>query len=236
MSQTIVVKLGGSVVSREDKLFDFAYMAKLRGILEKRIEKGDKFCLILGGGFTMRKYRDIAKSDGGIVKNEDLHWIGTTINVLHAEITRAVFSDIAEERPFMYEDYYETGPYEMKKSILAGGGGRAGHSGDVDAILMADRVGATRVISFKNIDYLYSEDPNINPNAEIVKEASWDEYIDIIGGKTEHEPGGNYVVDPIASRMAKERGYDFVIVKGDDLENVDNLLNDKEFKGSVISK
>lgn len=234
MSDTIIIKLGGSVISTEDKLFNFEYLKKLRIILEKRIEQGDKFCLVLGGGYTMRMYRDLAKEEGGIDEDKQLHWIGTTVNVLHAEITRAFFSDIAEERPVMFEDYYSDKKLKMDKPLVIGGGGRAGHSGDVDAILLANKTGAKTIVTFKNIDHLYSADPNKVEGAHIVKEASWDEYFEIIDGKSKHEPGGNYVVDPVASQMAKESGIKFKVVNGQNLDNIEKLLNGEEFIGSVV--
>ncbi|MCA9385581.1 hypothetical protein KC717_02950 [Candidatus Dojkabacteria bacterium] len=232
MNKPIVVKLGGSVVSREGVLFDFEYLTQLRAIVEKRIEQDDSFCFILGGGATMRHYRDLAKAAG--ITERDQHWIGTTVNVLHAEIARSFFSDIAEERPVIYEQYYDDKHIDMKKPLLFGGGGRPGHSGDVDAILMADKVGATTVVSFKNIDYLYTADPKTDPKAEKVIEATWEEYFSIIGNKDSHEPGGNYIVDPVASKMASERNYRFVILEGTNLENIENYFNGEDFSGSVI--
>lgn len=235
MSDIFVIKLGGSMISTKDTLFDFNYLKKIKPILKSRIEQGDKFCLILGGGYTMRKYRDLARDQGGIEDKNEQHWIGTTVNVLHAEIVRAFFSDMAEERPFAYEDYYSDDSFEFKKSILVGGGGRAGHSGDVDAILLAEKVGAMKIISLKNVGHLYSADPKKDSTAKEVKKCTWDEYFDIIGGKTVHEPGGNYVVDPVASRMADEKGMSFYICHGQNFESFEKILNGEEFEGSVIS-
>lgn len=230
-----VIKLGGSIISREDNVFDFEFIKKLREILTKRIEMGEKFCIITGGGYTGRQYIKLAK-ESGLVKNDtDLHWIGTTTNVLHAELVRSAFSDIAYERPLMFEQYYSDEPIVMEKPVLLGGGGRPGHSGDMDAILLALKVGSDKIISLKNIDYLYDEDPRKNPDAQIVKETTWDGYFEILGGKDEHEPGGNYIVDPASAKKAKEHGIKFVIMKGTELDNFENYLNNKEFNGSKIS-
>lgn len=234
MIKTTIIKLGGSIISTKEKLIDFEYLLALKSIIEQRCAIGEKFGIVVGGGYTMRKYRDLAKDEGKITKTIDLHWIGTTVNVLHSEVVRAVFGELADERPFVYEDYYTKNNYQMDRSILVGGGGRAGHSGDVDAIILAQILGAQEIISMKNIDYLYDSDPKQNPEAKKVIEANWNEYLEIIHNKKEHEPGANYVVDPIAARLAQQNKLSFKIINGLDLNNFGNLLNNNPFNGSTI--
>lgn len=235
MSNIIVIKLGGSVLSREDCAFDYGYVAKLKDILTPQIELGKKFCIITGGGYTCRMYQRLAKESGIVNSDSELHWIGTTVNVLHAELVRAAFADVAVARPIMYEDYYSDKHVELEKPVLLGGGGRPGHSGDMDAILLALKVGATTIVSLKNIDYLYTADPKKNPDAEIVKQTNWEGYFDILGTNTVHEPGGNYIVDPASAHKAKEHNIKFVVLKGTELDNFNNYLEGKEFVGSTIS-
>ncbi len=234
MSKTIVVKLGGSLVSpSNEKLFDFNYLKDLKKILLPLFDKGYKFFFILGGGSLMRMYRDQAR-EAGITKDNDLHWIGTTVNVLHAQIFRAFFSEFADEEIIKFEDYYQEGPINIEKSIKAGGGGRPGHSGDVDAVRVALKSNADYILSLKNIDYIYTADPKFFPEATPINQLNWDEYMEIIGNPSKHPPGGNFPVDPIASKMAKENKLKMIIMSGWDIQNVENFLLDKEYKGSVI--
>lgn len=235
MENIRVIKLGGSVVSREDCRFDFDYIKKFKEILLERVEMGEKFCIVVGGGYTCRHYQQLARESGIISSDTDLHWIGTTVNVLHAELIRAAFSEYSPERPVVYEEYYNGNPIEMEKPILLGGGGRPGHSGDMDAILLALKVGSKKIISLKNIDYLYDSDPKKNPDAKPIEKTNWKGYFDILGGKVEHEPGGNYIVDPKSAKMAEEKAVEFVVLKGLDLDNFKAYLNNKSFNGSIIS-
>ncbi len=234
---TTIIKLGGSVVSRIDCEFDFGYILKLKEILKKRIVLGERFAIVLGGGYTMRKYRDLAREQGNVTTPTDLHWIGATVNVLHAELVRAVFSDLAIERPIVYEQYYDENLIIdlSHRPVVIGGGGRPGHSSDVDAILLADKLGTDMVITLKNIDYLYDEDPVKNHDARKVENATWEEYLEIIDNIAHHNPGASYIVDPIAARMAQKKDIKFIIIKGADLGNFENLISGGEFKGSIIS-
>ncbi len=234
MPQTYVIKLGGSIVSPNlDIFFDFDYLKRLRECLEDNIQQGDKFFFVLGGGSTMRHYRDLAIT-AGLTDHNQLHWIGTTVNVLHAEIVRAYFHELADDGVYKYEDYYDENPLIIKKSFKIGGGGRPGHSGDVDAVCAAKKCKAAAIISLKNIDAVYSADPKKDNNAVKVDELSWQEYLNVIGNPDEHTPGANYPIDPIAAKDAQTHHLKFIICDGWNLENFKNILNNKPFDGSTI--
>lgn len=235
MSQTYVVKLGGSIVApSEELLFDFSYLDKLRAVISPNLENGDKFFFVLGGGATARNYRDLAKA-AGLTDTMQLHWIGTTVNVLHAEIVRAYWNDIADDGIYKYEDYYTDQPLEIVKSVKVGGGGRPGHSGDVDTVRVAIKTGAKTIISLKNIDGVYSADPTTHPEATRCDKLTWKEYLDIIGNPQEHAPGANFPIDPIAAKDAQSNGLQFIVVKGWDLPNLTNLLSGKPYIGTIVS-
>ena len=235
--KTVVVKLGGSMISKsEEKMIDFDYLSRLKAVVEESSAEGIKMFIVLGGGYLMRKYRDLAKA-GGISEDLQLHWIGTTSNNLNAELVRAYLFELANQRIVAYEDYYDetTLDFEAGKSVIVGGGGRAGHSGDVDALLAADKLGVDTIISLKDIDGVYTSDPDKDPNATRLDKVSWDEYFEIIGEKTVHEPGGNYPVDPVASKRAKESGKKFIVMSGSDLESFKNALLGESYVGTLIS-
>lgn len=235
MSTPIVVKLGGSLLSRsEQDIFNFGYLANLKKILEMHEFLDSKFFLAVGGGYTMRRYRDLAR-EAGVTSDEEIHWVGTTVNVLHAYLVKAFFYPIADEEVIKYEDYYSEGSFDIIRKIKVGGGGRPGHSGDVDAILAAKKLGADSVVSLKNVDGVYDMDPKISPGAKRLSKLTWDEYSQIIMGKTKHEPGGNYPIDPIACKMASESNMKFFILSGDDLGNFAKFLKREEYIGTEVS-
>ncbi|MFQ5493369.1 MAG: hypothetical protein ACE5DX_04385 [Candidatus Dojkabacteria bacterium] len=230
-----IIKLGGSTFSKgKENLFDFGYLKGLRSALEPSLESGMKFFVVLGGGYTMRMYRDLALA-GGVDEDTEVHWIGTAVNVLHAYICKAYFADIADSEVYKFEDYYSDSPLEVNGQMKFGGGGRPGHSGDVDAIIGANRLGVKMIYSLKNVDGVYDADPKKDPNAVLQEKLTWDEYLNIIGYKDEHEPGGNYPIDPVASKMSQDAGITFVILGGDDLENFERALNGEQFRGTIVA-
>jgi uridylate kinase len=236
MPQTSIytIKLGGSIVSpTQDCLFDFPFAKKLKELLSEFIIKGDKFFITVGGGHLMRQYRDLAMANG-ITDTTELHWIGTTINVLNAEVVRVSMGELADEGVYKYEDYFDANKLEIKKGIKVGGGGRPGHSGDVDSILAARKLNSKVVISLKNVDAVYTADPKLFPDATPLEHVTWAEYLKIIGNPTEHKPGANFPIDPIASQMAIESGLKFIIIDGRNLENFKKVLLGEKFMGTVV--
>jgi len=234
MAQIYALKLGGSIVSpSQELLFDFNYLKDLKTILLPFINAGDKFFITLGGGYLMRMYRDLAEA-AGISDDLQLHLIGTTVNVLHGELVRAYFADLADDGVYKYEDYYSPEPLSITKAIKVGGGGKPGHSGDVDATLAAGKLSCKTVISLKNIDHVYSADPKKDPTATRINQINWQGYLDLIGNPVEHEPGANYPIDPIAAKMAKEQGMKFVIIDGRDFSNLSKVLAGEPFNGTTV--
>ncbi|MBD3351297.1 MAG: hypothetical protein GF364_07400 [Candidatus Lokiarchaeota archaeon] len=232
--KTFVIKLGGSMVSRDrDNLFDFDYLHRFSDSIRKLTKYNKKFFITLGGGYLMRMYRDMAKK-GGIKEDLQLHWIGTTINNLHAEIVRAYMHEIANDRIVAYEDYYSDSKIEFERDIIVGGGGRAGHSGDVDALVAANKFNIDTIISLKNVDGVYTKDPKEYKDAKRLDSLSWDQYLEIIGNPEKHKPGANFPIDPIASRRAQKAKKQFIVISGEDLKNLENVIMDESFIGTIV--
>lgn len=237
MGSTIVIKLGGSLLSKsESEVFDYGYLSGLKDVLTDPNLSDTKFFIAVGGGYTMRKYRDLAR-EAGVEDDLSIHWVGTTVNVLHAYLVNAYFAKLADIDVIKYEDYYDGNrkKFIIEHKIKVGGGGRPGHSGDVDAILAGDMLDSKVIVSLKNVDGVYDSDPKLNSRAKRLSRISWKEYLDIIGNKDKHEPGGNYPIDPIASRMAMERNLTFVILGGEDLENCRKYLRGEEYIGTEVA-
>jgi len=230
-----VLKIGGSMISKSnDSLVDTEYLLSLKSLIMDNYAKfGTRFMLVAGGGRTARRYRDILETCG-ITNKQNLHWVGTSVNVVHAMIIKAVFDTVCDEDVLKFEEYYQDLPLKIENVVKAGGGGRPGHSGDVDTIIVAKRLGCNIIYSLKDVDGIYDSDPDKNPNAKRVNNLTWDEYLDIIGNPVEHAPGANFPIDPIAAKMAKEEDIKFIVLAGKDLPNFEKALRGEEFIGSTV--
>lgn len=226
-----VISVGGSLIV-PDKI-DTDFLASFKQLVLKRIEKGDRFILIAGGGRTCRRYQ-VAASAVSEIDNEEKDWLGIHSSRLNGHLLRTIFKSLAYPKLITnYEedlDEFETG--EFNEKILTGAGWKPGWSTDYDAVLMAEKFSADSVINLSNTEYVYSEDPKVNPNAKKFENISWKDFRELVG--SEWDPGMHAPFDPIASQKADELGLKVAIMNGKNLSNLSDYFDGKEFKGTVI--
>lgn len=231
----IVIKLGGSLVSLSDtNMVNYEYLSKLKTLLNKFIEKDYQFAISIGGGYLCRKYQKLAKENIPNISNRDLDWIGVATINLNAEMLRTYLGDLVQESIIKYDDFKSDDHINMDKPVVICAAEEPGHSSDVDAVKIAQRVGADILYRLTDVDAIYSSDPNKNPDAKKISNLSWQEYYQVLGIK-EFTPGGHYPIDPVAARMAEESKISFYVMGGQDIENVEKALLGEKFDGSIVS-
>lgn len=222
MPKTIVLSLGGSLIVPKE--IDVNFLKKFKSFILKHKDK--RFIIVCGGGWTNKIYNKAAMKVSRI-SNEDLDWIGIKATMLNAELVRGIFSDVA------YEKFIEpVKTVKTNKRVIVCSGWKPGWSSDYDAVLLAKGFGAKMIINLSNIDYVYDKDPKKYQDAKPVKTISWKDYRKIIGSKW--VPRMNLPFDPIASRLAQKKGFQVAIVNGKNLAALENCLQGKDFKGTVI--
>jgi predicted uridylate kinase len=243
MSNIVVLKIGGSLLSKsDDLLFDFEYTQKLKKLLEELIVKHDcKFIVNVGGGYITRKYQKLAEANGE-KDEEDVHRIGIATTNLNAELFHASVSDLASPHIIRYSEYDDFisatstfGDIWHGKSLIVMSASQPGKSNDWNALEVALKLNIGTVIDVKDVDGVYTADPDKVKDAVRLPTLTWDQYLQIIGNPKDHVPGAHYPVDPIAARTAKENKIVFKIVGGKFLSNLRAAIMEEEFVGSVIT-
>jgi uridylate kinase len=223
--ETIIISLGGSLIIPDN--IDTDFLKDFKALILSRVEKGDKFIIITGGGKICRRYQEAAKSVSD-TSDEELDWIGIASLKLNAELLRVIFGEYAYSKVVF--DLSKNISFE--KPIIVGAAYEPGHSTDFDAVLAAKTIGAKKVINLSNIDHVYDSDPKINPNAKKIEKISWADYRKLI--PKEWNPGLNSPFDPIASEIAEKEGIEVIIMNGKPIDNLAKCLNKEEFLGTVI--
>jgi uridylate kinase len=88
------------------------------------------------------------------------------------------------------------------------------------------------VLNLSNVQKVYTDDPNKNPDAKPIDKITWEEFRKLVGDAW--HPGMNAPFDPIAAKKAQELGVKVVVLSGKDFDNVNSALDGKEFTGTVI--
>lgn len=223
--KTYVIGTGGSIIAPEK--FDIEFLKKFKELILSYVEKGCKFVLIIGGGAVCRKYqnglREIGESD-----NEVLDWLGIETTYVNAKFLKYLFKDYSSD--VIIKD--PTKPIEFDKPIIVGGGYKPGWSTDYDAILIANQLNCDKMISLSNIEYVYDKDPNRFDDAKPMEKISFDKLLKMAG--EDWSAGKNMPLDPSAIKFGKEKGLKVILANGKNLDNLKNILDEKEFIGTMI--
>jgi len=220
-----VISLGGSLLVPNE--IDLNFLRKFYKLILSKINKGNKFIIIVGGGKIARKYQTIAKKFNKI-STEDLDWLGIHATRLNAHLLLTIFRKHA---------YYRVikNPKEkvaFKEKILIAAGWKPGFSTDYDAVLLAKTYGSKTVINLTNVDYVYDKDPYKFKDVKHFETISWSDYLKLINSKW--IPGLSAPFDPIASKLAKRFKLSVVILNGNRLQELEKFLQNKKFIGTII--
>ncbi len=230
MDKTAVLDLGGSLVAQEKMDVDF--LGRIRTFLAEWLEEDRerRIILIIGGGYPARVFQDTYRQvvgEGACSEEQD--WLGIMATRLNAQLVKAMFADYCHDEVV----YDPTSVSRMTGRVLVGAGWKPGWSTDYDAVLLAEKFGAKQVLNLSNIQKVYTADPRKVPTAQPLDSISWTDYRAMCGD--EWTPGMNAPFDPVASKKAHEIGLEVVVADGRDLENLRNILDGKEYTGTLIS-
>ena len=232
---TTVLSLGGSIVAPEgpDPAFLSSFMALVREHLAVDGER--RLILVVGGGgparLWQRAYREasLARESGGKAEDHDAQdWIGVMATRLNAQLVKALLG------PLSPQDVV-TDPTSLSMfmgRVLVAAGWKPGFSTDYDAVLLAERFGAERLLNLSNIAKVYTADPRVDPAARPIDSISWADFRAIVGD--EWSPGKNVPFDPVATRKASELGLEVICAAGRDLDNLRRILDGEDFVGTRI--
>ncbi len=208
---------------------DPEFINVFKELILEEVSKGKRFVIIVGGGKVCRYYQEAL---GKTIKatNIDLDWIGIHTTRLNAELVRMSFGEVAEEEIILDPSKLAV----FTKSIIIGAGWKPGWSTDYDAVMMAEQVGASKIINVSNTDYVYDSDPKQNPNAKKIEKISWQDYRNLIPKSWTHS-GLNTPFDPIASEKAEQNKMTVMIMNGKPIDNLRKALLGEQFAGTIIS-
>lgn len=223
--ENIIISLGGSLVVPEE--IDISFLKEFHDLIIRETKKGKRFFIIVGGGRVCRKYQKAA-SEVSKLDKEDIDWLGIHATRLNAHLLRTIFRGVA--RPEIVKN--PTEKFTPKHNVIIASGWKPGCSTDYDAVLIAKNFGAKTIINLTNIEQVCDKDPNKYRDAKPVDKITWSEFRKLVGNKW--DPGLNVPFDPVASMEAQKLGLRVTIMNGKKLENLENFLKGRPFKGTVI--
>jgi uridylate kinase len=226
MKKVIVLSLGGSLIIPND--IDTKYLGEFKKILKKNSKKY-KFIVVCGGGSIARKYIHALKDIGISEKLQSLAGISAT------RMNARFMSYFFNQEPFkgIPQKMGEIHTYLKKQEIVFCGAleYRPKQTSDSTSAEIAKHFKCD-FINLTNVAGLYDKNPKKFKNAKFISEISWKEF-DRIANKMKYKPGQHFVLDQTASGIILKNKITTYII-GEDLKQLDNLLNNGKFKGTRI--
>ena len=98
--------------------------------------------------------------------------------------------------------------------------------------MLAEGIGADRIINATSVDAVYSDDPKSNGNAERYSRITIQDLEKLVG--TEHGASKSGVFDPLGVRIAKKNKIDILTVHGRDWEDLRSAILGQNIKGTFV--
>lgn len=227
--QNIVLSIGGSVIY-PDAGINTHYLTRLNKLVRNLIkDKTVRVVLFTGGGHVAREYQYCAERVIGKVRNEDLNWLGVHSTRLNAHLMRTIFHDVAYPKVLAR---YDKVPSFGEHQVVICAAWLPGASTDFDMVNLAKVMKIKKVYSLINVAGIYTRDPKIFSDAQLVKSMNWADYREMIGDWW--NPKRQVPFDPFASKLAEDQGLKVYFVEGKNLDNLQRALNNQDFVGTII--
>jgi len=221
-----VLSLGGSLIVPNE--INLSFLRKFRETIRKNTRKF-KFVIVCGGGSVARKYIKALSKEGQKDYIQDL--AGISVTRLNARFM-SYFFGINPEKGIPH-DMKSIKNLLLKNDIIFCGGLRyaSDQTSDSTAVKLANYLGAN-FINLTNVKGLYDKNPAKFKDAKFIPRTTIGEFNKLVM-KIEAKPGMHAPVDHSAMRVIRENKIKTFII-GDDIKQLDNLLNGREFVGTRI--
>lgn len=232
----ILLKLSGEALAGNKKMgLDFDVMGSVCEVIKKCVDIGVEVGIVVGGGNFWRGVKD----GGGMERSRADHMgmMATVMNSLALADTLeqmgvAVRVQTALEIRAIAEPYIRLkADKHLSKGrvvIFGCGTGNPYFSTDTAAVLRAAEIGADAILLAKNIDGVYSADPNKYPEAVKYDSISYD---DVLSQHLE-------VMDSTATSLSMDNNIPVILFALKDPENILRVIRGEQIgtivKGKII--
>ena len=223
----VVLSVGGSSVIPDLKA-NLDFLKSLARIIKK--SKND-FGIITGGGSVARVYAEAARALGASEYEADIIAIMSTKQNAHLVIAglRAEGVDVYKKA---VADFEEAKGLDSKAVVM--GGTIPGITTDTDSVLLAESLGATRLVNISNVDAIYDSDPNKNPEAKRYTKMTYDELITLANVSDKRKAGTHFIFDLLACKLISRSNIETHFVAAKNLDDVENAIEGKKHSGTVV--
>lgn len=223
----VVISLGGSLINGMGNV-DTKFLGEFR---DAALKSGEKLAIVTGGGKVARDYAAAAMEFCGNNFVADEVAVGATR--LNAALVVSLFRE--EAYPKVLRDFGKAAAALAGHKVVVMGGTVPGITTDTDSVLLAEAVGAKRLVNLSNVEGVFDSDPRSNPDAKKYDSMGHDELVALAQKYDKRAPGTNFVFDMIACKLAKRSKIELHFVGGKNLKDLDKAIKGKRHSGTIVS-
>ena len=226
MKKVIVLSLGGSLIIPDE--IDVNFLKEFKKTILKNTKK-HKFIIVCGGGSIARKYISALRESEANEKLQSLSGISATR--INARFMNYFFNHDPEQgipHKMKQLEYY----LRKRDVIFCGALEYKPHQTSDSTAAEIARHFKTIFINLTNVSGLHDKNPFKYKNERFIPKISWKDFNDM-ANKKKFKPGQHFILDQSASDIILRNRIKTYIL-GKDLKQLNRILNNKEFKGTIV--
>lgn len=219
----MVIKIGGSLLYSSDFEINKPFFDVLKKWFDNNRQKHEKLVLVTGGGKLSRKIGEIIKNISSDEKN--LHAVAMEATQISSYIVQSYLEASEAFVPQKLGDAYEYLVEDTNSLLMIAGGLKHGWSTDMDAAAFADILKERKVYKLTDVEGIYTADPKVDSNAQLIKDISWEDFKNTFGisDNSHHEPNQHVPVSVESALFCENKGVTMYIAGGKNIYEMESL-------------
>ena len=221
--QNIVISLGGSIISQEDKI-DTAFVRNFTKLI-KSDTKNNRFIITCGGGYISKQYVNAAGefTNSNYVKDK----IAIATTKANALLVCAAFGP---EEAVVAESIDQAAELIKQNRIVVMGGVLPGITTDSVAALSAEATNAKLLINVSKVGGIYEE----HHKGKVMPRLTYDKLVEYGTKHDQRVARSNFIFDIVACKLAKRAGIKLHFI-GTDMVDLKKAISDTSHSGTIVS-
>ncbi|MBI5225766.1 UMP kinase [Candidatus Micrarchaeota archaeon] len=223
----LVISLGGSLLNQT------VYAKSFAAILSPHL-KARKFAVVTGGGQKAALYADAARTRMAGKAGAEFYADFDAINATreNASGLKKAFGTLAFSKIITHP--LDAVSALKKKNLVLSGGFLPGITTDACSVLIAEAIGADRVVNASRVDGIYDKNPSEFKDARRYDRLTHAELVDLAVKFDQRKARTNFVFDLVATKLAARSSIAVDFVDGRDLLQLTAAIEGKAFVGTRV--
>lgn len=226
-----VIKIGGSLLFDNKEQINEKLISKYTKTIKNVFkDKNEKCAIVVGGGKLARKYINASRSLGASEAQNDV--LGIDTSKINAQLIINSLGNLAYPNPpSNFNEFQQI--VNLTDKIIVCGGFQPGQSTNAVAALIAETVSAKKLINLTDVDGVFSDDPDTNPEAKLLEKISIEDFTSLISAKNTR--AGYYpLFDLTALQIIRRSKISLQFINGTNPTNLVKALNGEKIGTQII--